>query len=62
MATRKKVLVLGAAGQLGRRVCDKFLESQWHTLGAETYLAINNIVVKSSLPQGQDHLSLGGWV
>lgn len=32
----RKVLILGAAGQLGRRVCDKFLERQWHTFGADT--------------------------
>lgn len=37
MAARK-VLVLGAAGQLGRRVSEKFLESNWHTIGADLTL------------------------
>lgn len=51
----RKVLILGAAGQLGRRVCDKFLERQWHTFGADTrhvmFLCGNHALAGTGLPR-----------
>jgi len=36
MAARKNVLIMGAAGQLGRRACEKFMEgNHWYTMGAD---------------------------
>eukprot|EP00435_Cladocopium_sp_Y103_P019740 s884_g4.t2 len=32
------VLVLGASGQLGRRVSEHFLENNWHTIGAVSWM------------------------
>lgn len=37
MAARKNVLIMGAAGQLGRRACEKFMEgNHWYTMGADS--------------------------
>jgi len=36
MAARKNVLIMGAAGQLGRRACERFMEgNHWYTMGAD---------------------------
>ena len=35
----KRVLVLGAGGQLGRKLCDSFVQRNWLTFGADVNLA-----------------------
>eukprot|EP00928_Gymnodinium_smaydae_P054362 TRINITY_DN38148_c0_g1_i1.p1 TRINITY_DN38148_c0_g1~~TRINITY_DN38148_c0_g1_i1.p1 ORF type:complete len:268 (+),score=60.83 TRINITY_DN38148_c0_g1_i1:71-805(+) len=36
-AASRRVLILGAGGQLGRRVGEVFGAKQWHTIGADAY-------------------------
>lgn len=35
----RRVLVLGAAGQLGRQLCERFASGSWVTLGADVHAA-----------------------
>lgn len=57
----RRVLVLGAAGQLGRQLCERFASGSWVTLGADVHAAgvpkaVEFCALKPGKEQGHDLL------